>query len=250
MRLIVVNSSSSGNAYALDSDKEILLLEAGCRLAEVKKAIDYRLKDVVGCLITHNHQDHSKHAADYAKQGIKVYCNEDIAERKTFPFGTCQVLTDSKTVTIGAFRVVPFKVNHANNDGTPCPSLGYIIHHEDCGTIFFALDSYKFDFAVTGIDHWLIEANYDDRILKANVEDGRIDRAQANRLMLSHMSLDNTIHFLHECHAEDSKTITLCHLSSRNSHPKAFADRVAGEFGVPTQVAAKGIIVELNKEVI
>ena len=160
------------------------------------------------------------------------------------------MLTDSKTVTIGSFRVVPFKVNHSNNDGTPCPSLGYIIHHDDCGTIFFALDSYKFDFGVTGIDHWLIEANYDDRILKANVEDGRIDRAQANRLMLSHMSLDNTIHFLNECHAEDSKTNTLRHLSSRNSHPKAFADRVAGEFGVPTQIAAKGIIVELNKEVI
>ena len=181
MRLIVVNSNSSGNAYALDSDKEILLLEAGCRLSEVKKAIDYRLKDVVGCLITHNHQDHSKHAVDYAKQGIKVYCNEDIAERKKFPYGTCQVLTDSKTVTIGSFRVVPFKVNHSNNDGTPCPSLGYIIHHDDCGTIFFALDSYKFDFGVTGIDHWLIEANYDDRILK----DASTERRQTDSCSLT-----------------------------------------------------------------
>jgi hypothetical protein len=30
-------------------------------------------------------------------------------------------------------------------------------------------------------------------------------------------------------------------------NPKLFADRVAGEFGVPTQVAAKGVV---NKEVI
>lgn len=33
-------------------------------------------------------------------------------------------------------------------------------------------------------------------------------------------------------------------------NPKLFADRVAGEFGVPTQVAAKGVVVEHNKEVI
>lgn len=194
--------------------------------------------------------DHAKYAEEYSKRGIKIYCNEDIAEKKKFPYGTCHVITESKTISIGGFRVVPFKVNHSNNDGTPCPSLGYIIHHDSCGTIFFALDSYKFDFAVTGIDHWLIEANYDDRILKANVEDGRIDRAQANRLMLAHMSIDNTIHFLRECGAENSKTITLCHLSERNSCSKDFANRVAGEFGVPTQVASKGIVVNLSKELI
>ena len=48
MKLIVINSNSSGNAYALDSGSEILLIEAGCKMAEVKRHIFYRLQDVVG----------------------------------------------------------------------------------------------------------------------------------------------------------------------------------------------------------
>ena len=244
MKLIVTNSNSSGNQYALDSGTEILLLEAGCKMADVKRAIDFRLKDVVGCCISHCHGDHAKYATEYAKFGIHVYCNQDVIQKKQFPYGTCTEVRPGKTFSVGSFRVAPIELHH------DVPNNGYLIRHKDCGTLLFVTDTYKMGLFIKGIDHWLIEANYDDRILKANIEDGRIDRAQANRLMLSHLSLDNTIQYLKMCEAENSKTITLCHLSERNSYPKMFADRVAGEFGVPTQVAAKGVVVELNKELI
>ena len=55
MRLIVINSNSSGNAYALDAGNEILLLEAGMKMAEVKRNINYRLNDVVGVCVSHSH---------------------------------------------------------------------------------------------------------------------------------------------------------------------------------------------------
>ena len=244
MKLIVINSNSSGNAYALDSGSEILLIEAGCKMAEVKRHIFYRLQDVVGCCVSHAHGDHAKYATEYAKFGVHIYCNQDVADKKQFPYGTSSVCRCNATASIGSFRVAPIELYH------DVPNNGYLIRHPDMGTLCFITDTYKMGFFIKGIDHWLIEANYDDRILKANVEDGRIDRAQANRLMLSHLSLDNTIQYLKMCEAEKSKTITLCHLSERNSYPKMFADRVAGEFGVPTQIASKGVIVELNKEVI
>ena len=244
MKLIVTNSNSSGNQYALDSGSEILLLEAGCKMAEVKRSIDYRLQDVVGCCISHCHGDHAKYATEYAKFGVHIYCNEDVIQKKQFPYGTCKPISTGKTLSIGSFRVCPIELHH------DVPNHGYLIQHPDMGTLLFATDTYKMGLFIKGIDHWLIEANYDDRILKANIEDGRIDRAQANRLMLSHLSLDNTIQYLKMCEAENSKTITLCHLSERNSCQKLFADRVEGEFGVPTQVADKGVIVELNKELI
>jgi phosphoribosyl 1,2-cyclic phosphodiesterase len=244
MKLIVTNSNSSGNQYALDSGTEILLLEAGCKMADVKRSIDYRLKDVVGCCISHSHGDHAKYATEYAKFGVHIYCNEDVAQKKQFPYGSSSVVRLGKTVTIGSFRVCPIELHH------DVPNYGYMVQHPDMCTLLFATDTYKMGLFIKGIDHWLIEANYDDRILKANVQDGKIDRAQANRLMLSHLSIDNTIQYLKMCEAEKSKTITICHLSERNSYPKMFADRVAGEFGVPTQIASKGVIVELNKEVI
>ena len=58
MKLIVLGSSSSGNCYILDNGKEALIIEAGIRFQEVKKALDFNLRKVVGCVVTHAHNDH------------------------------------------------------------------------------------------------------------------------------------------------------------------------------------------------
>jgi ribonuclease BN (tRNA processing enzyme) len=100
-----------------------------------------------------------------------------------------------------------------------------------------------------GINHFLIEANYEDSMLKENVHNGSISKAQSDRIMLSHMSLNYCIEYLRDCEADKSaKTITLCHLSERNSNQQVFRDTVAGVFGIPTYIAHKGTIVELNKK--
>lgn len=244
VRLICIASSSSGNSFALDAGSEILLLEAGIRHSLVTKAIGFRDDKVVGCLISHRHIDHAKYAEEYVSRGVKVYCNQDVKDAKKFPFGTCEVMEIGKTISIGSFRVSALPLHH------DVPTYSYLIQHPDMGVAFFALDTYKLDAIINGVDHFIIEANYDDRILKANVEDGKIDRAQANRLMLSHMSVKNTVHYLKECHAEKSRNIILCHLSERNSDPEMFRQTVAGAFGVPTYIAEKGTVVQLNKEVI
>ena len=102
-----------------------------------------------------------------------------------------------------------------------------------------------------GIDHFLIEANYSDVLLKENVWNGNINKAQADRIMLSHMSLDYCVQYLRDCKAEETaKTITLCHLSERNSDPELFRNTVAGAFGVPCFIAQKGLVVELSKDLL
>lgn len=55
MFLKCIASGSSGNSYALISDKEILLIEAGVRLMEVKKYINFQVSKIVGCIISHEH---------------------------------------------------------------------------------------------------------------------------------------------------------------------------------------------------
>ena len=67
MKLKVIGSSSKGNGYALIADDEILLIEAGCKLIEVKKAIDWQIGKVVGCLVSHRHGDHAAHIKEYMK---------------------------------------------------------------------------------------------------------------------------------------------------------------------------------------
>ena len=244
MKLIVIGSNSAGNSYALDAGGEILLLEAGCKMPEVKKAINYRLNDVVGCVVSHAHGDHAKYAVEYAKFGVKVYCNEDIASKKQFPYDSSSVVRDGITKKIGSFRVTPFDVAH----DVPC--LGFLIKLPNGSILMFVTDTYKVPMNITGIDHYLIEANYSDALLKQNVWDGKINRAQADRIMLSHMSLDYTVKYLSDCGARNARTVTLCHLSERNSDPAQFKSAVESALGVPCNIARKGLVVELNKEVI
>lgn len=251
MKLIVIGSNSSGNAYALDAGGEILLLEAGIRHSLVTKALKFRDSDIVGCCVSHVHGDHCKYAEEYCKRGITIYCNRDVAEKKKFAFGKSVIISEPlETVSIGSFRVFCIPLNH------DVPNNGYLIQHPDMGTLLFATDTYKLDFNLTDVNHFLIEANYDDKTLKDNVRAGRIDRQQANRLMVSHMELHNTIRFLDACinneggSPDSTKTITLCHLSERNSSPEDFQQLVAREFAIPTYIASKGAVINLSKDII
>lgn len=249
MKLIVINSNSSGNAYALDSGSEILLLEAGMKMADVKRAIDFRLADVVGCIVTHEHGDHAKYATEYAKFGVNIYGPASLEEKKRFPYGKFTVCRGSVTTRVGSFSVTPFENFH------DVPIFGYLIHHRDMGTLLFSTDSYKIPMTITGVNHFLIEANYSDSILKENVWSGKVDKAQADRIMLSHMSLDYCIQYLRDCFSAcqgsaSAKTITLCHLSERNSDHRQFRSTVASAFGIPCYIAQRGTIIELSKDVI
>ena len=245
MRLIVINSNSSGNAYALDSGSEILLLEAGCKMADVKRAIDFRLADVVGCILSHEHGDHAKCAVEYAKFGVEVFGPTEIGVKKSFPFGKFHPLIAERVKHIGDFDVVPFSNYH------DVPIMGYLIRHKDMGgSMLFSTDSYKIGMTIRGIRHFLIEANYSDEIIKDNFRKGLIDKSQVDRIMLSHMSLEYCIQYLRDCEADKSaNTITLCHLSERNSDPKLFREAVAGAFGVPCFIAQPKLVVNLSKDI-
>ncbi len=51
-----IGSGSKGNSYALiDNDGKILLLDLGLTRREILKSISYRISDVVGCVVSHEH---------------------------------------------------------------------------------------------------------------------------------------------------------------------------------------------------
>ena len=55
MLLNCLGSSSSGNCYLLDGENEALMIECGVKLKNVKIAMGFNLKKIVGCLVTHEH---------------------------------------------------------------------------------------------------------------------------------------------------------------------------------------------------
>ena len=58
MKLKVLGSSSSGNCYILESDTEALIIEAGLPFMEVKKALNFNVRKIVGVVVSHSHGDH------------------------------------------------------------------------------------------------------------------------------------------------------------------------------------------------
>lgn len=56
MKLSTIGTGSSGNSYFLKaSNGEILLMEAGVKWSDVRKAINFKTSDVVGVVISHTH---------------------------------------------------------------------------------------------------------------------------------------------------------------------------------------------------
>lgn len=53
---VISTGSKAGNCYALISDSgEILLLDFGCDSKRILKEINYRISDVVGAVLSHEH---------------------------------------------------------------------------------------------------------------------------------------------------------------------------------------------------
>lgn len=240
MKLIVIGSSSSGNGYALQSESgELLLVEAGVKPKVTFQSLGYRIKAISGIVVSHTHGDHAKYINEYSHRGILVGANEDVISKRQIR-SAHYTMQSGHTYAFGSFRVTPFDVKH------DVPNFGYLIYHKECGAILFATDTFTLPYAFKNVKHFLIEANYSDAILKDNLESGVIDKTQASRLMVSHMSLENCIKNLSNCNADTASTITLIHLSSRNSHANDFRKAVQSKFGIPVYIADKGLTVDLS----
>lgn len=55
MHIKVVATGSSGNTYLLINNDEVLVLDAGCRFLEVKKALGFNIRQIAGVVVTHEH---------------------------------------------------------------------------------------------------------------------------------------------------------------------------------------------------
>lgn len=57
MLMRCAKTSSEGNAFAIETDNEILLIEAGVDIKTLKKMIDFNIGKVAGLIVSHGHSD-------------------------------------------------------------------------------------------------------------------------------------------------------------------------------------------------
>lgn len=211
LNLKVLGSSSKGNCIILESPTGKLLLDCGIPFRLIQKGLNFDLNNVVGCLCTHEHKDHSKAVEDILHAGITVIAPKYMDADKDIQLLMTGSL-NGYTHTLGDFNILSFDTHH------DVPSLGYIIAYKPTGdTILFATDTYMIKYNFRGLNYILLECNYCKDTLDRNVQDGLIDVAMKKRLLKSHFSLENVKVFLDRTDLSTVYKIVLLHLSDNNS---------------------------------
>lgn len=239
MLLKCVASSSLGNGYILESDNEILLLEAGCDLNSVQKMIDFNISKVVGMIISHEHGDHCKYIKQYMSRGIKCYSGDKQQENiKTIYGEQITAIPELSMTQIGGFKIIPFPVQHS------VPNFGYIINHKEMGTLLFATDMeyISYDLKPFKLNHMMLESNYSLDLIRSDI-------ANYKHKLEGHCSIQATLKTVRQNVSVDLKNVILCHLGSF-SDPELFKrklNEIPGCF--QSNIASPGLIIELNKSV-
>lgn len=243
MKLRVLGSSSSGNCYILDGDNKALIIEAGMKLQEVKKAMDFNLKKVAGCIVTHQHNDHSKYIGQFMSSGITVLALKEVFEAHKIPANAsfAKVIHPGCGYRISDFTVVGFSTAH----DSPC--LGFIIDHSESGKIFFLTDTMTCQYAFSGLSHIMIEANYEDGTLDKNIMAGMFPLSLRSRLLGSHMEFETTKQILRNQDMSTVRNIVLIHLSDGNSNEDRFIHEVKAMTGKAVYAAKKGLEVNFDR---
>lgn len=242
MKVLILGSSSEGNCYILQGERETLVIEAGVKFSEIKKALKFDLSSVVGCCITHEHRDHSKALVDFLKYGIKVLALPEVfASHRTHSQAFCRHIAPQHGYRIGSFKIMALSAYH----DVPC--VAFVIEHPECGRLLFATDTMMLEYKVGGLNHIFIECNYADECLQENIDKGIVPIEMRNRLLHTHMELQTTKSVLEANDLSQVYNIVLLHLSQNNGDAERFVREIGSQTGKPIVIARAGMEIELTK---
>lgn len=244
MRLKIINSNSKGNCYILETDKEALIIECGVMADQVKRALNYNLSKVVGCLITHGHQDHCRGMIGLMRAGITMYATMGThKETKVEVYNhRKKVITERVQFLVGTFKVIAFEVKHDTEQ-----PVGFLIHHQECGNVLFLTDTVYSPYTFKGLNNAIIEANYCEDILDRKLISGSTDKHVRDRVIESHLSVQNCKTLLKANDLSRVNNIVLIHLSDNHSDATRFEKEVHELTGKNVFVADAGMEIEFNK---
>lgn len=247
MELIVLGSSSDGNCYLLKSEDEVLIIEAGINFKKVQEALDFNISNIVGCLISHEHSDHSKHISQYQKAGIiNCYSSEGtFSSIIGLNNNLTTILQPLKTIKVGKFKILPFDVQHDARE-----PFGFLIQHPECGNLLFATDTSYLKYKFKNLHNIMIECNYSDELLNKNLNNKKVQGNRGVRVRNNHMSLKTTLSTLKANDLKLINNIVLLHLSKENANPELFKEIIEKETGKRVTIAGVNTKITINRTLI
>jgi phosphoribosyl 1,2-cyclic phosphodiesterase len=219
-RAFSLASGSSGNAVVLDCDEGVVLVDAGLSAKRLLQGLDGLASRLQGVVITHDHTDHVKGAAVFArKHGAPIWMTAGTAAAAEArgAIATRRIFRSGETLAIGGFRIETIPTPHdgaepvavvAERKGCRCGIL------TDLGHPFPALQA-----ILSTLDAVFLESNYDPEMLRRGPYppwlQARIRSPQG------HLANDEAAALVRDHAGDRLKTAILSHLSENNNHPDA-----------------------------
>lgn len=235
IEILPLASGSRGNCYWVTDGSTPLLLEAGIRFQDIRKGTGFRVSEIAGVLISHEHQDHSKAVRDVMKAGIDCYMSAGTAEALGISGHRLHIIQARQQFQLGSWAVLPFETQH-----DAAEPLGFLLANQYGEKLLYATDTYYIRYRFRGLTHIAVECNYSMDILRANIEAGLVEPALKKRILKSHFSLEHVKEFLKANDLSQVKEIWLLHLSDRNSDAELFKREIMELTGKPVYVAGSG----------
>ncbi|MBF2533502.1 MBL fold metallo-hydrolase [Listeria seeligeri] len=231
MQIMTIASGSKGNAYVISSGRSKLLVECGINFDVIRKALNFDLSDVSGCLISHEHGDHTAGVKKMLRtSNIKIYASEGTLSALNVPDRRQFILKEKSAQNVGDWTVLPFRTEHDAKE-----PLGFMIQRKN-ERLLFITDSYYVRYKFNNINYLMIECNYSSDILEENVINKVIHPVQKKRVLQSHFSLENVKDFLKANDLSQLREIHLLHISEKNGDKERFKKEIQAMTGVPVYV--------------
>lgn len=237
MEFCSLYSGSSGNSLFVASDKTKILIDSGLsgkRIQEGLKEIGVNPNEIMGIVITHEHDDHIKSAGILSRRfNIPIYANTNTWEAMINSLGSIEkqnikVFEGYYPFEIGDITVVPYAIPH--DAAEPC---GYSFINRGkklsiATDIGYTSDTVKEN--IKDSDFILLESNHDVEMLKV----GPYPYPLKRRILSDrgHLSNEDAGKTIVEILNSKIKKVMLGHLSHTNNYPELALRTVISELEI------------------
>ena len=229
MRFTSLASSSHGNAYIVSDKDTRILLECGLSRKKLQQLTGFKLTAFDACIVSHEHKDHSRCAADLVAAGLPAYMSRGTAEALELEAVTA--IRHGEQFTVGSIDIVPFATFH-----DAAEPLGFLFKSRIDGDVLaFATDTVNLAYQFPGINLLALEANYDREILERSE---KLPDKVRHRITNSHFEIDALCRYLRTLDLSQCREIYLLHLSDAMSSEGKFLNRVRRCAPMGVRVAA------------
>lgn len=231
MKIEVIASGSAGNCYKVSNEDTTLLIECGIPYKKIQQALNFKVTDIDGVLVSHEHGDHAKACKDLIKAGVDLYMTKGTKEALKLESHRVKIFEQWSmylNLEIGSFKIKPFKTIHDAKE-----PVGFVIYDSlEREELVFITDT-QYSIYNFSPNYFMIEVNYDKKTINDNL--GLNDELR-ERIKKNHMSLDTAINLLERSDLSRLKKIYVMHLSDRNSDAELIKKSLQELTGVAVEI--------------